>query len=910
MPKDTTGDPPERLAVLEEELDTVAFLAEASKAFSESLSYERTLQNVARVLVPAFAEWCTLHAVGDDGRLERVAAVHADPDKEPLVQELSERYPPREGTAGGVLEVLVTGEPLLREHVDEEQLEAGAHDDHHASLIRELGMRSYLLLPLQAHGRVVGVLALVRDAGRPAFDSRDVSLGTEVASRAALAVDNARLFRDLQDSQDRLRQLIGSVDGWFWEAGPDAERLTFVSERAEQLVGYPVSEWLEPGFLERLVAPEDLERAVGVRREALDSGEAAGEYRIVTADGGALWVRDLVHAERDEEGSVTTVRGLMLDVTDQRRSERRREVEYAAARVLAQADSLPEVTRQVLHALCDALDWDLGEFWVVDESQGVLRLVESGAATGAPPGLVSSDYVELGRGSGLPGRAWEQGETLSVSDVRTDPAFARPQLAERLALHAAVATPIVGEDRVLAVMAFYATRELRPGQELMDTLGHVGVQIGQFIERRAAVDALRESERRTAFLADAASALGASLSPQETMSRLTSLLIPDVADACLVHLEGRWPVDRRLVATRGDAVQLRLVERLLRSLPSASGSGQALTEVVRSRKPQLVPEIGPRMLDELTYDDIHLGLLRDMEPRSAMFVPLVARGRTLGALVLLGTGGRRAYTPAELELIGDLGWTAASALENARLFDELRANAEILQRGLLPRAMPDVPGVEIAARYRAAGEGLEVGGDFYDVFPSSRRTWGVAIGDVAGKGAEAAALTALARYTLRTLALQAKRPSEALAALNDAVLREAAGERFCSAIYGHLEPMDEGCRLMWASGGHPLPYLLSNNRVRQIGRPGTVLGVVTAAPSHDELVVLHPGEALVLYTDGVIEGRGERGRFGEEQLAELLASVAGADAESIAGAVERAAVAFQDGELSDDLAVLVIRVPN
>lgn len=585
-------------------------------------------------------------------------------------------------------------------------------------------------------------------------------------------------------------------------------------------------------------------------------------------------------------------------------TDRRHDIEYAVARALAGSGALPLVTQRILSGICDALGAELGEFWVVDDPQSVLRLIDVAAATGAE---VATDVepMEVARGAGAPGRAWAEAAVVSCDDP--------PAWSASVPAHGpwtAVAAPVVGEDRILAVLAFYARGSDELDDDTIAAVGRAGVHLGQFIERREAIAALRTSERRAAFLAEAASALGASLGMRETMDRLTGLLIPDVADACLVHLEGRWPVEQRMVASRGDPVQVRLLEQLLRRLPVTPGGAPALADVLASRKPRLIADIADEAVRALAYDTVHLGLLADLEPRSAMYAPLVARGRTLGALVVLGTAARPAYTPGDLELIADLAWTAASALENARLFEELRRNAETLQRGLLPEHLPEVPGVELAARYRAAGEGLEVGGDFYDVWPSSRRTWGVAIGDVSGKGAEAAALTGLARYTLRTLALQAKRPSDALEALNDAVLRDTGGDRFCSAIYGHLEPLDDGCRLMWASGGHPLPYVVEPRRVRQIGRPGTVLGVVRSAPSHDELVSLGSGQALVFYTDGVIEGRGRDGRrFGEERLADVLLGVSDGDADAIAGAVERAAVDLQGGELADDLAVLVIRVP-
>jgi serine phosphatase RsbU (regulator of sigma subunit) len=223
----------------------------------------------------------------------------------------------------------------------------------------------------------------------------------------------------------------------------------------------------------------------------------------------------------------------------------------------------------------------------------------------------------------------------------------------------------------------------------------------------------------------------------------------------------------------------------------------------------------------------------------------------------------------------------------------------------LPRELPDIPGVDVAARYLAAGEGNEVGGDFYDCFATGAGDWALVIGDVCGKGAEAAAITALARYTLRAAALHTRRPSAVLQQLNEALLRDRLDYRFCTVLYASLTPREDRVTACLTTGGHPLPLVLrATGEVHTVGSPGSLLGIVDVPELTEERVELGPGDALVLYTDGVTEADREAG---PERLAALLGGCAGSGARVIAEAVERDALAAHGGRVRDDVAVVVVR---
>lgn len=434
-------------------------------------------------------------------------------------------------------------------------------------------------------------------------------------------------------------------------------------------------------------------------------------------------------------------------------------------------------------------------------------------------------------------------------------------------------------------------------------------------EQAARGSAERARERLT-LLADATATLSASLDYHETLRNLTRLIVPEYADICLVDLAAAGQLSTVAVAHR-DRGSEQLLWNLREQYPSATTKGGIGTrQVLRDGEPLVQAAIDDEVLHAAAVDDRHHQLLRELGVRSSIIVPLTARGRVLGALSLLRTGDREPFDATDdRALITELGRRAALAIDNARLFSEVtrtgqrfRRMAETLQQSLLPPNLPDVPGVDLAATYRAAAAGTTVGGDFYDVFPLAQR-WGVVIGDVQGKGTEAAALTAIARHTLRTAGIR-NDPATALATLNEVLLgsEEHAG-RFCTVLYGELEPLDTGANLRLASGGH-LPALLrraATGAVEPVGGSGTLMGVVANAELNVVSVTLSPGDALVFYTDGITEARGPQGEFGEAGVVAALSASATTAADYVTAVVD-AVTAHSGGEFRDDIAILVLRV--
>jgi serine phosphatase RsbU (regulator of sigma subunit) len=299
--------------------------------------------------------------------------------------------------------------------------------------------------------------------------------------------------------------------------------------------------------------------------------------------------------------------------------------------------------------------------------------------------------------------------------------------------------------------------------------------------------------------------------------------------------------------------------------------------------------------------------MRRLRYHSAIVVPLLVRERVLGALSLLRMEGAPSYGPDDLVLAEDLARRAALAIDNARLFEITRNVAQTLQRSLLPKQLPDISGVRLAAAYRAAAQGQEVGGDFYDAFRIDEQRWGVAIGDVRGKGPQAAALTALARYTIR--ALGEHDAARVLALLNDAVLRETGSlaDRFMTAVVAFARPDGDGLVFELAAAGHPPPLVLrADGTVESTGVAGVLLGVVPTVHYETRHVALGPGDALILYTDGLTDARAPAHVLSDGELEAMVRRGRGLEAEELAGFLEQAATAGE--EPRDDIALLVVQL--
>lgn len=426
-------------------------------------------------------------------------------------------------------------------------------------------------------------------------------------------------------------------------------------------------------------------------------------------------------------------------------------------------------------------------------------------------------------------------------------------------------------------------------------------------ERRRALDAEREAGRRTRFMAEAGALLDASMNHEEVLARIARLAVPDFADWCSVSLLDE---DDRLVpmgVAHSDPEKTRWAVELGKRYPPVIDPEVGVGKVLATGQPDVVNDVTDEMLVTVAADQEHLDILRRLGLRAAVTAPLVARGRILGSLSFVSAESGRRYEEADVQLLVELGRRAGVAVDNARLYTERSRIAHTLQARLLPSRLPAPPGMQFAARYRAAGEFNEVGGDFYDAFQRAPDEWAVAIGDVSGKGPDAAALTALARYTIRSAALNDWAPSRVLRRLNDTLLHEEESQ-FITVALAYLRRDEQSTRVRLVLGGHPLPCVVrSDGRVEMLGVPGTLLGIRPDIRLHEVETVLEPGDSMLLYTDGVTEAGARSDPFGERGLVDVLSRLGGADPDALVSAVDAAALAASPGRARDDVALVAVR---
>ncbi|MBI4261384.1 MAG: SpoIIE family protein phosphatase [Actinobacteria bacterium] len=423
---------------------------------------------------------------------------------------------------------------------------------------------------------------------------------------------------------------------------------------------------------------------------------------------------------------------------------------------------------------------------------------------------------------------------------------------------------------------------------------------------RARADAAQE---RLAFLAEASTRLASSLDYEATLAGLARLAVPRLADWCVVDVLEEGGGLQRLAVAHVDPARETLVRDLHKRYPPDPASSRGPWNVIRTGHSELHPEIPDETLVASARDEDHLEILRELGLTSALVVPLSARGRTLGAMTLAMAESGRRYSEADLAMVEEVARRAGVAVDNARMFRDRSRIARTLQESLLPSRLPDVPGLDVAARYRPAGAGQDIGGDFYDVFPAGD-AWGVVVGDVCGKGVDAAVLTSLTRHTIRVAAMRGEGPSGILRTLSDAILDQRSDQRFCTAVYAAVRPEGDGATVSLSCGGHPPPAVVrADGRVERVGIPGSLLGLFEDPDVVDVRTRLAPGDALVMFTDGVTDARPPAGTLDEAGLEDLLRRTAGADASGIAQAITTEAIGAHLGEPRDDIAVLVVRVP-
>ena len=522
----------------------------------------------------------------------------------------------------------------------------------------------------------------------------------------------------------------------------------------------------------------------------------------------------------------------------------------------------------------------------------------SGTYTG-----VGADFIAVIHPEDLDGFAGDPGP--HAEEVHSVFRIVRPDTGETRWIEGWGRRVEVGPDEFDLVGVCADVTERRRSEELREQM------LGREHAARVAAETTRE---RLAFLADASALLSASLDLDETLLSFADLCVPYLSDVCLIDLIDD---EDRLVERASQAVDeesLRNVRELRRRRAALGGKGGVYSERAVAESGQAIVHtiITDEDYQRASVDEEHLAVFRAFHCHSAVVAPLTGRTGLLGVLSLQLNRAGRSFGADDLALVEQLAARASLALDNSRLFDSRNRVARSLQAALLPPALPSIPGIDLAARYdvSAAEADVVIGGDFYDVIPVAPGSWGMVVGDVCGRGPAAAALTGLVRHTLRSAVVREQVPSRVLAQTNQAMLQQIDDDRFCTAAYVRIDiddPPSGRVGIAASSAGHPRPIVVrADGRAEALDCSGTLLGVVSDPDLVDVSLELGPGDAVVLYTDGVTEARQGNELFGEDRLLAALGSLAGRSAEAIAAGLEQH-VADYRRSARDDTAILVIR---
>jgi PAS domain S-box-containing protein len=857
----------------ERALERTQFLADVSALLDESLDYDETLAAVADLAVRRIADWCAIDMVDDERGVRNVAVAHVEPEKVALARELQQRYPPDLDAPTGSDNVVRTGESELYAELTPELLERAGADEEQVEIIRDLGMTSAMVVPLRARDRVLGALTLIATEGRPNYGPDDLAFAEQIAARAAIAVDNARLYREAREQQRRSAEAGALLDtlidqapigvGFFDREG----RYVRVNDALAELNGVPAADHIGRRVDEVLPEIADDVRA-NIDRALSDGPVANSELARPQPDGGLHHYLVSYYPVRLAGGEALGVGVTVLDIS---------------ARVRA-AEEL-RTQRDLYEALLRAQS-ELGEAFALIEDE---RIVFVNEATERLSGRSAAELYALESVFTLVPPELRRSVGARLRDARAGVEPREPGFATEIQRPDGTRVPIEAAGRPLPGGGG-AERLVIIARDITERRHQEAERERLLRTEQAARRASEAAHARVRLLADASALLERSMSDEDSLQEVAELLVAQLSDSAMIDVLGRDGRVRRLAAASRAPGGAALLARLAEGNRLHAATDHPIGRTMRGQQATFLDDPADRHMRDVAKTPEELDRFREAAGRSLAVVPLAARD--------------------EWSLIEALAQRIALAVDSALQYQERAYVARTLQQSLLPGTLPTIPGADVAAEYVAAGEGMEVGGDFFDVFAvGGQDEWALVIGDVCGKGAEAAAVTALARYTLRAVTSRSPSPAATLQTLNEEMLRQMPDPRFLTAVLGHLAVApDGGGRLTLASGGHHAPVVLRANGAPEVAEcRGMLLGVEPEAGAVDCEVDLAPGDAIVLYTDGITEARADR-PLPSPALADALQPALADGAAAIARRAVELAEQRAGGPLRDDVAVLVVRL--
>ncbi|MFG2563095.1 SpoIIE family protein phosphatase [Streptomyces sp. NPDC048496] len=701
----------------------------------------------------------------------------------------------------------------------------------------------------------------------------------------------------------------GSIAGW--------------NDDAAFLFGHTVEQVTGKQLTDFTAWPHTPGTSTGIA-DALQLSRWEGSYGIRGADGRTLPVYASHLRVRDTQGEPSTVCLLVRDheravlqspvrapVTDAG-SESRTTDPFEVFIGSPAPDDLDGLLQRTVERARDMLDADSAFLLLATDDETEL---EVRATTGLPSARQRFARVPVEAGTGRYGSA----RMPAVHEDLTVVPGAVPLLSDT-GMRSVVTVPLKVEGRLTGSLGVATESPGRYTNEEALRLQFAADRIALAVESARLGELERLRRGSLSFLVEASDLLAGTLDRDQTLALMAQMTVPTLATWCAVYTIADQSSEPYLsYVLHEDEELIDGLKALLSQISppdSVPTPGAHVWAAPSEAAHEAALRASMRSLGRDRSDGLGSGIRTTLATAAAVggetvVLPLVARNRVIGMLTL-GKPSDDHFRQEILELAEDLSRRAALALDNARLYSERMAISQSLQRSLLPPGLPDVPNVEIEVIYRAAGEGNEVGGDFYDVFPIRDGAYGFAIGDVCGTGPEAAAVTGLARHALRLLAREGFGGPAVLERLNAAILDEGSRSRFLTLLYGELWPQEDGSALLKVvCAGHPLPLRLrQDGTVEAAAEPQPLLGVIEGLELYEQTLTLDPGDVLLCVTDGVTERREGTRMLGDDGLAAVLTGCTGLTAGAVAGRVLRAVERFAADPASDDMAILAMRVPE
>ncbi|MFI6474694.1 MULTISPECIES: SpoIIE family protein phosphatase [unclassified Streptomyces] len=697
------------------------------------------------------------------------------------------------------------------------------------------------------------------------------------------------------------------------------------NEDAEELFGYPAEQVTGKALTDFAAWPHTPGTSTGIV-EALQLSRWEGTYGIRGADGRVVPVYASHLRVRDTEGEPSTVCLLVRDderavlqsparqpATDPVALGESRNVDPFEVFIGSPApDDLDGLLQRTVERARDMLDGDSAFLLLATDDETEL---EVRATTGLPSARQRFARVPVEAGTGRYGSA----RMPAVHEDLAAVPGAVP-LLESTGMRSVVTVPLKVEGRLTGSLGVAAESPGRYSNEEALRLQFAADRIALAVESARLGELERLRRGSLSFLVEASDLLAGTLDRDQTLALMAQMTVPTLATWCAVYTIADQASDPYLsYVLHEDEERIDGLKALLSKInppePVPTPGARVWTAPGEAAH-QAALRVSMRDLSRSGSPHTGGGLGTTLSTAAAVggetvVLPLVARNRVIGMLTL-GKPSDDHFRQEILELAEDLSRRAALALDNARLYSERMAISRSLQRSLLPPGLPQIPGVEVEVIYRAAGEGNEVGGDFYDLFPIRDGAYGFAIGDVCGTGPEAAAVTGLARHALRLLAREGFGGPAVLERLNAAILDEGARSRFLTLLYGELWPQEDGSAILKiVCAGHPLPLRLrQDGSVEPAADPQPLLGVMEDLELYEQTITLDPGDVLLCVTDGITERREGTRMLGDDGLTDVLASCTGLTAGAVAARVLRAVERFAAEPASDDMAILSMRIPE